>query len=100
VVCGALEAGVIGLDAAQQIARVATEQTEALWVERAQQRTAKHLREEVELAEVVARTAGERGCLPPGEAQMRAYFGMETEARLRSLGLPLRRPVESARQTR
>ena len=77
VVRAALEAGAISLDAAQQIARVATKQTEPLWVERAKCRTAKHLREEVELAEVVARRAGQGGCLPPSEEQMKAYFGIE-----------------------
>ena len=77
VVRAALEAGAISFDAAQQIARVATEQTEPLWVERAKCRTAKHLREEVELAEMVARRAGQGGCLPPSEEQMNAYFGVE-----------------------
>jgi hypothetical protein len=70
----ALEQGTIGFDAATQLARVATEQTEEQWVERARRRTAKHLREEVELAELAARRTGQRASLPPTEEQMRALL--------------------------
>jgi hypothetical protein len=73
----ALEQGAIGLDAAVQIGKVATERTEKLWLERAKRRTAKHLREEVELGELVMRRTGQRGCLPPTEEQMRQYFEVE-----------------------
>jgi hypothetical protein len=73
----ALEQGAIGFDAAVQLAKVVTEKTERLWVERAKRRTAKHLREEVELCEMVVRRTGRRGCLPPSEEQMQRYFELE-----------------------
>jgi hypothetical protein len=73
----ALEQGAIGFDAAVQIGKVATERTEKLWLDRAKRRTAKHLREEVELCELVMRRIGRRGCLPPTEEQMRQYFEVE-----------------------
>jgi hypothetical protein len=58
----ALGQGQIGFDAAGQLAQVATGQTEQQWVERARRRTAKHLREEIELAELAARQlAADRG---------------------------------------
>jgi hypothetical protein len=56
----AVEQGAIGFDAAVQIGKVATERTEKLWLERAKRRTAKHLREEVELCELVMRRIGRR----------------------------------------
>jgi hypothetical protein len=73
----ALKQGQLGFDAAGQLARVATAQTQAQWVERARWRTAKHLREEVELAEMAARQTGQRASLPPTEEQMRAYFELQ-----------------------
>jgi hypothetical protein len=77
VVRRALQQGAIGFDAAVQLVKVVTEKTEQLWVERAKRRTAKHLREEVELCEMVVRRTGRRGCLPPTEEQMQRYFELE-----------------------
>jgi hypothetical protein len=73
----ALGQGPIGFDAAGQLAQVATGQTEQQWVERARRRTAKHLREEIELAELAARRTGQHASLPPTEEQMRVYFELQ-----------------------
>ncbi len=51
----ALHEGRIGHEAATLIARVATPDTEAAWIERAGHRTHKHLKEEVTAAEQIAR---------------------------------------------
>ncbi len=51
----ALADGRIGYEAATLIARVATPDTQAQWIERARRRTFKHLREEVSAAELIAR---------------------------------------------
>jgi hypothetical protein len=76
-VAEALGAGQLGVEAALQAVRVATPGTEAAWVERAQQRTIKHLREEVAAALVAVRLSGEAGCLPPVDAEMGAFHELE-----------------------
>ena len=58
-VAEALGAGQIGVEAAVQVVRVAVPSTQAAWVERARQRTLKHLREEVAAALVAVRLSGE-----------------------------------------
>jgi hypothetical protein len=76
-VAEALGAGQIGVEAAQQVVRVATPKTEAAWVERAQQRTIKHLREEVGAGLVAVRSSGQADCPPPSEAEMAAFHELE-----------------------
>jgi hypothetical protein len=76
-VAEALGAGQLGVEAALQAVRVATPGTEAAWVERAQQRTIKHLREEVAAALVAVRLSGEANCLPPVDAEMSAFHELE-----------------------
>jgi hypothetical protein len=76
-VAKALGAGQIGVEAAVQVVRVAAPSTEAAWVERAQQRTIKHLREEVAAALVAVRLSGEAECLPPMDAEMDAFHELE-----------------------
>jgi hypothetical protein len=73
----ALGTGQIGLEAALQVVRVAAASTEAAWVERARQRTVKHLREEVTAALVAIRFSGEAECVPPTEAEMTAFQNLE-----------------------
>jgi hypothetical protein len=73
----ALGSGQIGVEAAVQLARVATPDTEAAWVERARQRTIKHLREEVAAARVAVRVSGEFDCLPPEDAELAAFHALE-----------------------
>jgi len=76
-VADALGAGQIGVEAAAQIVRVATPSTEAAWVERAQQRTIKHLREEVGAGLVAARSSGQADCPPPLDTEMAAFHELE-----------------------
>jgi hypothetical protein len=76
-VAAALGAGQIGVEAAVQLVRVATIDTEASWVERARQRTIKHLREEVAAAQVALRVSGESDCLPPEDAELAAFHELE-----------------------
>ncbi len=77
LVAQALGAGQIGVEAALQVARVATPSTQAAWVERARQRTVKHLREEVGAALVAVRWSGEGDCPPPAEEEMAAFHELE-----------------------
>lgn len=69
----ALGTGQIGVEAAQQIVRIATPRTEQAWLKRAQMRTVKHLREEVAAALIAVRVSGEVDCPPPMEAELEAY---------------------------
>ncbi len=76
-VAEALGAGHVGVEAAMQIVRVATARTQAAWVERARQRTIKHLREEVAAARVAVRCSGEADCPPPSGDEMAAFHELE-----------------------
>jgi hypothetical protein len=76
-VAAALGAGQIGVEAALQVARVATSRTEVAWVERARQRTIKHLREEVGGALTAVSLSGEADCPPPVDAEMAAFHELE-----------------------
>src|SRR5688572_22903089 len=76
-VAAALGAGKIGVEAALQVVRVATARTELAWVERARQRTVKHLREEVAAALVAVRFSGEVNCEPPLDAEIAAFQTLE-----------------------
>ncbi len=77
MVAHALGAGQIGVEAALQVVRVATPTTQVAWVARAQQRTIKHLREEVAAALVAVRVSGEAHCPPPVEVEMAAFQQLE-----------------------
>src|SRR6185295_8428085 len=72
-----LGAAQIGVEAALQVVRIATPRTEAAWLERAQRRTIKHLREEVSAALVAVRLSGELDCPPPRDAELEAYAELE-----------------------
>jgi hypothetical protein len=76
-VAAALGAGQIGVEAAVQVVRVATRHTEAAWVERARQRTIKHLREEVAAALIALRLSGEADCPPPADTELAAFHELE-----------------------
>jgi hypothetical protein len=76
-VAKALGGAQIGVEAASQLARVATPRTQAAWVERARQRTIKHLREEVAAALTAVRLSGDADCPPPAESELEAYAELE-----------------------
>jgi len=78
-VAAALEAGVIGFEAARLVSRVAERRTVCAWLERATRRTVKHLRDEVEAVESIARATGERqrGPEPPDDETMAGYIELQ-----------------------
>jgi hypothetical protein len=76
-VAAALGAAQIGVEAALQLVRIATPNTEAAWVQRARRRTIKHLREEVAAALTAVRLSGESDCLPPEDTEMVAFQTLE-----------------------
>ena len=73
----ALGGAQIGVEAALQVVRIATPRTEGAWLDRAQRRTIKHLREEVSAALLAVRLSGECDCLPPQEAELEAVAELE-----------------------
>lgn len=74
----AVDAGAVGFEAAMLVGRVATEGTVQAWLDRAQQRTLKHLAEEVSTAEVLARTSGVGEQPPPSEQTQAAMMKLES----------------------
>ena len=73
----ALATGRIGYEAAYVLSRVVTPATVGDWIRRAEQRTVKHLREEVEAAEILIRTGQRRDQPPLDEAQLEELFELE-----------------------
>ena len=75
----AVTGGLIGFEAAAAIARVASPVTVELWIERAEGRTVKVLREEVAAAEMFARVEGiaPRSVLPPDREMMTDVHDLE-----------------------
>lgn len=79
LVLKAVRRGLVSVTAALLITRVATAKTVAAWVERARQRTLKHLREEVAFVErVLARVPAHAGW-PPNPETMQASLALEGE---------------------
>jgi hypothetical protein len=70
----------IGVEAALQLVRIATPKTELAWLARAEQRTIKHLREEVSAALTAVRLSGDLECPPPAEAEIDAFHELERAA--------------------
>jgi hypothetical protein len=73
----ALSSGRIGYEAAYLLSRVVTPKTAAAWVSLAERRTIKHLREEVEAAELMLRVGREREPLPLDDQSLDAVFELE-----------------------
>jgi len=75
----ALDDGDIGYEAARLVARVADRDTVYAWLDRAASRTTKHLREEVEIVEAVARAEGVSpvGCEPPAASLVAEFQDLE-----------------------
>lgn len=73
----ALGSARIGVEAALQLVRVATPQTALAWLERARQRTVKHLREEVSAALTAVRVSGDADCPPPSEDELERVQELE-----------------------
>ena len=75
----ALDAGTIGFEAARLVSRVADRDTIRAWLDRASRRTTKHLEEEVEAAESIARASGlaHAATTPPDQDTLDAYVALE-----------------------
>ena len=73
----ALERGELGYEAARLVAEVATSATVEAWVTRATERTLRHLREEIDAAELLARWSESAAVLPPSDADVRRVEGIE-----------------------
>jgi hypothetical protein len=73
----ALQRGELGYEAARLVAEVATNATLEAWVTRATERTLRHLREEIDPAELLARWSESAAVLPPSEADVRRVEDLE-----------------------
>jgi len=73
----AVSSGAIGYEAAYLLSRIATPKTIREWISRARERTLKHLREEVDAAELVVRFGNGRDQLPPSAERMERFFEIE-----------------------
>jgi hypothetical protein len=76
-IASALGRASIGVEAALQLVRIATPATELAWLERARQRTVKHLREEVCAALSAVRVSGEADCPPPEPEELEGFQKLE-----------------------
>ena len=77
-VARAVTDGRIGVEAAGLVVRVADEESQAAWIARAERRTYKHLRQEVQMMEVLERLEGTEP-LPPTDAQVAAFEAAERD---------------------
>jgi hypothetical protein len=73
----ALERGELGYEAARLVARVATRATVEAWVTRATERTLRHLREEIDAAELLASWSEGASVLPPSNAEVQRVEDLE-----------------------
>jgi hypothetical protein len=73
----ALDRGELGYEAARLVARVATRATVEAWVTRATERTLRHLCEEIDAAELLARWSDSATALPPSDADVRRVEDLE-----------------------
>ena len=67
----------LGYEAARLVASVASRETVESWVERACERTVKHLREEVDAAEMLGRVGVDTTMAPPAVTTMDAIADLE-----------------------
>ncbi|MBW2524982.1 MAG: HNH endonuclease [Deltaproteobacteria bacterium] len=74
----AMEQGAVGFEAAMLVGRVATQSTVKAWLARAEERTIKHLGEEVATAEIIARTTGQGAPPPPDAETLAAMMALES----------------------
>jgi hypothetical protein len=73
----ALERGELGYEAARLVARVATHRTVESWVTRAKERTLRHLREEIDTAELLSRWSDSSIVVPPSDEGVRRVEELE-----------------------
>jgi hypothetical protein len=75
----ALASGRVGYEAAYLLSRVATAKTIAEWIRRAERRTVRHLKEEVEAVELLIRMGEGRDQAPLDEACLEPFFELERQ---------------------
>jgi hypothetical protein len=75
----AVKARELGYEAARLVASVASRETVESWVERARERTVKHLREEVDVAQMLGRLGVDTMMAPPAVTTMEAMAGLERQ---------------------
>jgi hypothetical protein len=92
----ALERGDLGYEAARLVARVATRATVEAWVTRATERTLRHLREEIDAAELLARWSDGSTVLPPSEAEVRRVEELERAVIMGQMSAPPASAVSAA----
>jgi hypothetical protein len=73
----ALDRGELGYEAARLVAGVASGETVQAWVDRARERTLRHLREEIDSAELLARWSESSTVVPPSDAGVRRVEELE-----------------------
>jgi hypothetical protein len=73
----AMKARDLGYEAARLVASVASRDTVESWVERARERTVKHLREEVDAAQMLGRVGVDETMAPPKVTTMEAIAALE-----------------------
>jgi hypothetical protein len=73
----AVDARELGYEAARLVASVASPETADAWVERARERTVKHLREETDAAQLLGRVGVDAAMTPPSEATMVTLAALE-----------------------
>ena len=73
----AVDRGELGYEAARLVAQVATGATVEAWVTRARERTLRHLRDELDAAELLARWSEGTAVLPPSDAEVKRVEDLE-----------------------
>ncbi len=84
----AVDRGELGYEAARLVAEVATGATVEAWVTRATERTLRHLREEIDSAELLARWSESTAVLPPSEAEVRQVQDLERDVLTGQMSAP------------
>jgi hypothetical protein len=92
----ALERDELGYEAARLVARVATRATVEAWVTRATERTLKHLREEIDAAELLAKWSERATVLPPSDADVRSVEDLERAVVTGQMSAPPASPASVA----
>jgi hypothetical protein len=92
----AVERGELGYEAARLVAQVATGATVEAWVTRATERTVRHLREEIDSAELLARWSESTVVLPPSDAEVRRVEDLERAVVTGQMSAPPASPPPAA----
>jgi hypothetical protein len=92
----ALDRGELGYEAARLVARVATPATVKPWVTRATERTLRHLREEIDAAELLARWSDSATVLPPSDAEVQRVQDLERAVITGQISAPPVSPASTA----